>query len=210
MQYWLNSRKISVSCIKKCVNMSTAEVDNIIMKALTWYNSHVLKSYHLYTLLIKNTVLSFAIVCWIFNRFIQLHWEVCLTILILNRKLLPSLSLCGGAIFDRAWLLFVQRYCFLSKSILFTRKKLKYIVSYINMFWCLINNKWFVAKIALKIPFAHRFVIKLDLHPFLFYTCLPVTRVIQGLNGQDRSETGRLPDFALHLYLRMFSSLCAH
>lgn len=93
MQYWLNSRKISVSCIKKCVNMSTAEVDNIIMKALTWYNSHVLKSYHLYTLLIKNTVLSFAIVCWIFNRFIQLHWEVCLTILILNRKLLPSLSL---------------------------------------------------------------------------------------------------------------------
>lgn len=49
---------------KKCVNMSTAEVDNIIMKALTWYNSHVLKSYHLYTLLIKkNTVLSFAIVC---------------------------------------------------------------------------------------------------------------------------------------------------
>lgn len=94
MQYWLNSRKISVSCIKKCVNMSTAEVDNIIMKALTWYNSHVLKSYHLYTLLIKNTVLSFAIVCWIFNRFIQLYWEVCLTILILNRKLLPSLSLC--------------------------------------------------------------------------------------------------------------------
>lgn len=93
MQYWLNSRKISVSCIKKCVNMSTAEVDNIIMKALTWYNSHVLKSYHLYTLLIKNTVLSFAIVCWIFNRFIQLYWEVCLTILILNRKLLPSLSL---------------------------------------------------------------------------------------------------------------------
>lgn len=85
---------------KKCVNMSTAEVDNIIMKALTWYNSHVLKSYHLYTLLIKNTVLSFAIVCWIFNRFIQLYWEVCLTILILNRKLLPSLSLslCGGAI----------------------------------------------------------------------------------------------------------------
>lgn len=95
MQYWLNPRKISVSCIKKCVNMSTAEVDNIIMKALTWYNSHVLKSYHLYTLLIKkNTVLSFAIVCWIFNRFIQLYWEVCLTILILNRKLLPSLSLC--------------------------------------------------------------------------------------------------------------------
>lgn len=93
MQYWLNPRKISVSCIKKCVNMSTAEVDNIIMKALTWYNSHVLKSYHLYTLLIKNTVLSFAIVCWIFNRFIQLYWEVCLTILILNRKLLPSLSL---------------------------------------------------------------------------------------------------------------------
>lgn len=94
MQYWLNPRKISVSCIKKCVNMSTAEVDNIIMKALTWYNSHVLKSYHLYTLLIKkNTVLSFAIVCWIFNRFIQLYWEVCLTILIVNRKLLPSLSL---------------------------------------------------------------------------------------------------------------------
>lgn len=41
----------------------------------------------------KNTVLSFAIVCWIFNRFIQLYWEVCLTILIVNRKLLPSLSL---------------------------------------------------------------------------------------------------------------------
>lgn len=60
-----------------------------------------------------------------------------------------------------------------------------------------------MAKIALKIPFAHRFVIKLDLHLFLFYTCLPVTRVIQGLNGQDRSETGRLPDFALHLYLRV-------
>lgn len=161
----------------------------------------------------KNTVPSFANVCWIFNKFIQLYWVICLTILILNRNFYHlSLSLCGGAIFDRAWLLFVQRYCFISKSILFTRKKLKYIVSYIYiyMFWCLINNKWFVAKIALKIPFAHRFVIKLDLHLFLFYTCLPVTRVIQGLNGQDRSETGRLPDFALHLYLRMFSSLCAH
>lgn len=36
-----------------------------------------------------------------------------------------------------------------------------------------------MAKIALKIPFAHRFVIKLDLHLFLFlhlfarYTCNP-------------------------------------
>lgn len=156
-------------------------------------------------------MLSFAIVCWIFNRFIQLYWEVCLTILILNRKLLPSLSLSVW------WCNFWSCMAFICTTLLFFieidivyKKKLKYIVSYINMFWCLINNKWFVAKIALKIPFAHRFVIKLDLHLFLFYTCLPVTRVIQGLNGQDRSETGRLPDFALHLYLRMFSSLCAH
>lgn len=167
----------------------------------------------IYIIIKKNTVLSFAIVCWIFNRFIQLYWEVCLTILIVNRKLLPSLSLSlcvvvqflivHGFYLYNVIVLYRNRYCL-------QEKKLKYIVSYINMFWCLINNKWFVAKIALKIPFAHRFVIKLDLHLFLFYTCLPVTRVIQGLNGQDRSETGRLPDFALHLYLRMFSSLCAH
>lgn len=124
MQYWLNPRKISVSCIKKCVNMSTAEVDNIIMKALTWYNSHVLKSYHLYTLLIKNTVLSFAIVCWIFNRFIQLYWEVCLTILILNRKLLPSLSLSvvvqflivHGFYLYNVIVLYRNRYCLQEKN----------------------------------------------------------------------------------------------
>lgn len=125
MQYWLNPRKISVSCIKKCVNMSTAEVDNIIMKALTWYNSHVLKSYHLYTLLIKkNTVLSFAIVCWIFNRFIQLYWEVCLTILIVNRKLLPSLSLCmvvqflivHGFYLYNVIVLYRNRYCLQEKN----------------------------------------------------------------------------------------------
>lgn len=124
MQYWLNPRKISVSCIKKCVNMSTAEVDNIIMKALTWYNSHVLKSYHLYTLLIKNTVLSFAIVCWIFNRFIQLYWEFCLTILILNRKLLPSLSLSvvvqflivHGFYLYNVIVLYRNRYCLQEKN----------------------------------------------------------------------------------------------
>lgn len=51
--------------IKKCVNMSTAEVDNIIMKALMWYNSHVLKSYHLYTLLIKK------ILCLVLRSFVE-------------------------------------------------------------------------------------------------------------------------------------------